>query len=255
MNTNEALGGKRVVITGGSKGIGFAIADLFLRSGAEVMVVARDAVRISAVVDAWVGEGLAAHGFSADVSDSNDTGRIVDEATARLSGVDTLVHCAGTNIRKPTTDYDENAFWTIMRTNAWPAFELTRLLHPLLRASENSSVVFIGSTAGLTAVPTGAPYAMSKAALDQLTRYLAVEWALNGIRVNCIAPWYIRTPLVESVLANPEYLQRVLARTPMGRIGEAHEVANAALFLCSDAASYITGQTIAVDGGFLAQGL
>jgi tropinone reductase I len=255
LQNNEALGGKRVVITGGSKGIGYAIADLFLRQGAEVMIVARDADRISAAVDAWVNDDLAAHGFPADVSDSEDIGRIVDAALDRLSGVDILVHCAGTNIRKRTTDYDENSFWTIMRTNAWPAFELTRQLHSFLQSTENSSVLFIGSTAGITTVPTGAPYAMSKAALDQLTRYLAVEWAADGIRVNCVAPWYIRTPLVESVLANPEYLQRVLARTPMGRIGEAHEVANVALFLCSDAASYVTGQTIAVDGGFLAQGL
>ena len=118
-----------------------------------------------------------------------------------------------------------------------------------------AAVVTIGSTAGLRMVPTGAPYAMSKAALDHLTRYLAVEWAPDGIRVNSVAPWYIRTPLVESVLRDPAYLSRVLQRTPLGRIGEPPEVAAIVAFLCTPAASYITGQTIAVDGGFMAQGL
>jgi Tropinone reductase 1 len=135
------------------------------------------------------------------------------------------------------------------------SLELARALYPALKRARTSSLLFIGSTAGLSTVPTGAPYAMSKAAIAQLTRYLAVEWAADGIRCNCIAPWYIRTPLVEGVLSDPAWYERVLSRTPLGRVGEVEEVAELAAFLCSEAASYISGQVIAVDGGFMAKGM
>ena len=110
------------------------------------------------------------------------------------------------------------------------------------------------SVAGLTHLRTGAPYGMSKAAMIQLTRNLAVEWAAEGVRVNAVAPWYIRTPLAEQVLSDPAYRQDVLQRTPMGRVGEPEECARAIAFLCMPAAAYITGQCLAVDGGFSVYG-
>ena len=118
-----------------------------------------------------------------------------------------------------------------------------------------ASVVNMASVAGLTHLCTGTPYAMSKAALIQMTRNLAVEWAGRGIRVNAVAPWYIDTPLARQVLDDPEYRRAVLDRTPMGRIGEPAEVAAAVAFLCMPAASYITGQCLNVDGGFSVNGL
>ena len=118
-----------------------------------------------------------------------------------------------------------------------------------------SSVVNVASVGGLTHLCTGAPYAMSKAAMIQMTRNLAVEWAHRDIRVNAVAPWYIDTPLARQVLDDADYRESVVGRTPMGRIGDPREVAAAVAFLCLPAASYITGQCIAVDGGFTINGL
>jgi len=131
---------------------------------------------------------------------------------------------------------------------------MCRLAFPLLKASGQSAIVNIASVAGLTHVRTGSPYGMSKAAMVQLGKNLAVEWAPHGIRVNTVAPWYIRTPLVEPLLENKEYLSEILTSTPMGRIGEPEEVGNLVSFLCMPASSYVTGQCIAADGGFLVNG-
>ncbi|HEX8348717.1 MAG TPA: SDR family oxidoreductase, partial [Hymenobacter sp.] len=121
---------------------------------------------------------------------------------------------------------------------------------PLLQAASGGSIVNISSVAGLAHVRTGAIYGMTKAAMIQLTRNLAVEWAPDQIRVNVVAPWYIQTPLAASVLSNEAYRSEVLSRTPLKRIGEPEEVAAAVAFLCLPAASYITGQCLSVDGGF-----
>jgi Tropinone reductase 1 len=123
-----------------------------------------------------------------------------------------------------------------------------------LKNAGASAIVNVLSVAGFTAIGTGTPYAMTKAALAQMTRNLAVEWASDGIRVNSVAPWYIETPLVEAVLKDPNYRERVISRTPLRRIGRPEEVAGAVAFLCLPASSYITGQCLFVDGGFSVNG-
>jgi Tropinone reductase 1 len=128
------------------------------------------------------------------------------------------------------------------------------LAHAFLKQHGSASIVNVGSVSGLTHVRTGPLYGLSKAAVHQLTKNLACEWASDGIRVNSVAPWYIRTRRTSDALGNPEYFEEVIARTPMRRIGEPEEVAAAVAFLCMPAASYITGECIAVDGGFLRYG-
>ena len=172
--------------------------------------------------------------------------RIEDEGTP----VQILINNAGTNVSRAAMDYAEDEWRNIFETNVFAAFEVCRYAYPLLSRHASSAIVNVGSVSGLTHVRTGAPYGASKSAVHQLTRNLACEWAAEGIRVNAVAPWYIRTRRTAGPLADAEYREEVLARTPLGRIGEPEDVAAAVAFLCLPAAAYITGQCLAVDGGF-----
>jgi tropinone reductase I len=252
MNRRWKLTDKRALVTGGTKGIGRAVAQEFLSLGAEVLIVARDPEAIAQTIATWQAQGMTVWGVAADVATATGRDTVMNAVATQWGGLDILVNNVGTNIRKPTLDYTPEEYARLIETNQTSVFELCRRCHPLMR--NPASIVNVSSVAALVSVRTGAPYAMTKAALIQLTQYLAVEWATAGIRVNAVAPWYIRTPLVEPVLQDAAKFARVLAHTPMARIGEPEEVAAAVAFLCLPAASYITGQCLAVDGGFLAMG-
>ncbi|KAM3314243.1 hypothetical protein ACQJBY_033224 [Aegilops geniculata] len=165
------------------------------------------------------------------------------------------VNNVGTNIRKPTTEFSAEDYSFLMATNLESAYHLCQLAHPLLKASGLGSIVFISSVCGLVAVFSGTLYAMTKGAINQLTKNLACEWAKDGIRTNSVAPWYITTSLTEGLLANKEFEASVVSRTPLGRVGEPGEVSSLVAFLCMPGSTYITGQTISVDGGMTVNGL
>ena len=249
------LQGRFAVVTGATEGIGLATARELAGFGARVMLVARDRERLAQRTEELRSSGAEVDSVPADLSTPAGVRAVLEAAQARSPRLDVLVNNVGTNIRKPTVDYSEDEISALFRTNLHSGLELTRGAHPLLKASGAAAVVNVLSVAAFRGLGTGAPYAMTKAALVQLTRYLAVEWAVDGIRVNAVAPWYIRTPLVKSILEDDRRLEAIIARTPQGRIGEPEEVAAAIAFLCLPASSYITGECLAVDGGFLAKGL
>jgi len=251
MSNNWSLANHKALITGGTKGIGKAIVDEFINLGAEVFIVARDKKEVDRLI---VGSEGKLKGMVIDVTVSTERDKLLGMVEKFWGGVDILVNNAGFNNRKKTLEYTDTLYNEVIDLNMKSVFEMCRLFHPLLSKSGNASIVNLSSVAGFTSVRSGAVYAMSKAAVTQLTKYLAVEWAKDNIRVNAVAPWYIKTPLTEPVLSVKENLEKILARTPMNRVGQPEEVAAAAAFLCMPAASYITGECIAVDGGFLKMG-
>ena len=253
-----SLAGRRALVTGGTKGIGAAVAEELLRLGAQVTIVARNGDEIAARVGEWREAGLSAFGTPTDVTHVEGRASAVQFAVEAMGGVglDILVNNVGTNVRKRSLVISPEEYERIFSTNLTATWEMCRAAHPALAtAAGGASIVNIGSVAGSTAMGSGGPYAMTKAAMDEMTRYLAVEWAKDGIRVNGVNPWYTRTPLAERVLANPTVKNAILARTPLNRIAEPDDISGLVAFLCLPAARHITSQTIAVDGGFLAYGL
>lgn len=255
MNNRWTLEGKKALITGATRGIGKAVAGEFLNLGAEVFLISRNESDIKNLTREYSEFGKRAGGMKCDVTDKDDREKLFEKIKSDWKSLDILVNNAGTNTRKRTLENSEKDFDELLNLNLKSAFELSKMFHPLLKKSGNASIINITSVAGIVSVGTGSPYAISKAALNQLTKYLSVEWADDGIRVNAVAPWYIKTPLSGPVMNDPKKLNLILSRTPMKRIGEPSEVAAAAAFLCMNAASYITGECLAVDGGFLKYGL
>ena len=252
MNNRWNLKNKKALVTGGTKGIGKAIVKEFIDLGAEVIVIARNKSEFISLQKDLNTDKISF--IEADVSLIGDINKIFYTIEQKGNSLDILINNVGTNIRKKSIEYTSEEFDTIVNTNLRSAFELSKQAYPLLKKSEQGNIINISSVAGQTHIRTGSIYGMTKAAMIQLTKNLASEWAQDGIRVNAIAPWYIKTPLVEPVLKNKEFYDDVINRTPMKKIGKPEDVSAATAFLCMPAAAHITGQCISVDGGFTIYG-
>ncbi len=252
IDSRWTLNGQTVLVTGASRGIGLACAHELAALGADLRLVAREEAPLEAarveIAELYPEREVLA--FAADIADAEQRLDVFDWLRDIGGELHVLVNNVGTNIRKRTLEYVEAEYRELIEINLVSAFEMCRLAHPLLTRHPASCIVNLGSVSGMNHVRTGSPYGMTKAALHQLSRNLACEWASDGVRVNTVAPWYIRTQRSEPVLADPDYLEEVLERTPLKRIGEPEEVAAVVAFLCLPASSYVSGQCLAVDGGF-----
>ncbi|KAG2501667.1 hypothetical protein HYH03_000170 [Edaphochlamys debaryana] len=250
------LGGRTALVTGGTRGIGNCVTKELAKLGCKVYVCGRNAEDLAARLGEWQAAGLDVQGSTCDVSDRAQRTELAERVSGAFGGrLHILVNNVGTNVRKPTVEYTEEEYSFVMRTNLESAYHLCQVLQPLLKASGDGCIVFNSSVAGgPTAMRSGTLYAMTKAAINQLTKNLACEWAGAGIRVNTVAPWYTATDLALQVLKDESFKAEVLSRTPMKRIGEPEEVAGAVAYLCSPAAAYVTGQVLRIDGGYSVMG-
>lgn len=238
--------GRVALVTGAGRGIGRATADLLHAQGATVYGTSRDEETAVAIAERY---GTAAVRMELREKSSIDSG--IERVLSHAGHVDLLVNNGGVNVPKRAVDLTEEDWDLVQETNVRGTFFASRALAKhWIAAGTAGAIVSVASQAGIVAIEERAAYGTSKAAMIHLTKQLALEWAQFGIRVNAVAPTFVRTELTASTLARPEWAAELLSRIPIGRFGEAEEIAAAMAYLLSDAASLITGHTLTLDGGY-----
>ncbi|MDI4657726.1 SDR family NAD(P)-dependent oxidoreductase [Xanthobacter autotrophicus] len=247
------LQGKIVIVTGGGRGLGRAISEGFAAAGARVVLTGRTAATVEEAAVAIAAQGGAAEGCAADVSREDDVDALCRAVVERHGRIDALVNNAGINPwYKAAEDTSLDEWRAVVDTNLTGVFLAARAAGRVMLAQGEGAIVNVTSVAGRVGLARTTAYCAAKGGVEVMTRQLALEWAKKGVRVNAVGPGYFETDLTEGLRHNPKLAERVTARTPMGRFGHPQELVGACLFLASPAASYITGASLAVDGGWTA---
>lgn len=248
LNDRFSCEGMRVLVTGASRGIGQALAVGFAGAGASLVIAARQLASLDETADRIRVAGRPVERLAFDQSEVSD----IRHALAGLGPVQALVNNAGIEDVRPALDIDE-ALWTkIVDTNLKGAFFVAQAVAVGMAAAGGGAIVNLASLTSFVGVPTAVPYGASKTGILGMTRALAAEWGPKGIRVNAMAPGYFRTAMTEVFYQDPAWVQRMTASVPLGRLGELDDLVGTAVFLASPASRYISGQCLAIDGGYLA---
>ncbi len=248
------LTGRAAIITGGSKGLGLAMAAGLASAGADVLLVSRNESEIVSAADRIAADyGHRAIGMSADVTRSEDCEAMVARALDHYGKIDILINNAAVNIRGPIDQLTYDQFREVQRVNVDGVWLATRAVVPTMKAARSGRIINIASTLGLVGLEDRTPYATSKGAVVQMTRALALELAPLGICVNAICPGPFLTPMNEPIAEDEQTKKFILGAVALGRWGRLEEIQGAAIFLASDAASYMVGSLLTVDGGWTAR--
>lgn len=249
-----SLNDKLAVVTGAGRGIGRALSIGLAEAGADVVLLSRTRNDLEDVAIEIEKLGRKAYIIPTDVTSREEIRKAIAYIEDQKRSIDILINNTGMNIRSTALEVTDHEWQTIMDTNLKSAFMMSQETGKHMKEKKQGKIINIASVAGHVALRTGVVYASTKAAMIQMTKVLAMEWGKYNINVNSIGPWYFKTPLTAELLQNEEYVNDILAVTPLKRIGELEELVGPAVFLSSDASNYVTGQTIFVDGGMTIQG-
>jgi len=247
--TSVLLKGKVAIVTGGGSGIGQASARALGREGASVAIFDRDVESAKRTADELKVQGCEAIALKIDVSCEEDVRAGIAKTSAKFGNIDILQNNAGIAVRHPITEQDEACWDKCMAVNLKGVFLCSKHVIPHM-LNRGGSIINMSSVTGIVGVRNRSAYSASKGAIVALTRNTALDYARFQIRVNCLCPGFTRTPLINGLLVDPEKERRLVAMHPLGRLGTPEDIANAIVFLASDLSSWITGQAVAVDGGF-----